>query len=94
MALRSIAKAFGSTEFIWATNLSLRPDMLGLMNGSARSEDDVIKLSDRMKKRADLRDVKLLFMREAAAKNNTEIAFAVSFVYVPTAVTGGNDESE
>tara|TARA_B100000941_G_C28498484_1_gene552492 strand:- start:615 stop:2054 length:1440 start_codon:yes stop_codon:yes gene_type:complete len=91
---RSIAKAFGSTEFIWATNLSLRPDMLGLMNGSARSEDDVIKLSDRMKKRADLRDVKLLFMREAAAKNNTEIAFAVSFVYVPTAVTGGNDESE
>lgn len=91
---RSISQSFGSTEFIWAKGLSLRPDMLGFLNGSAASESHVLKLIDRMKTRPDLREIKLVYMRDAAAKDATEIDYAVSFVYVPKAVTGVNDESE
>lgn len=90
----SISQAFGSTENVWATNLSLRPDMLGLMNGSAVSESHVLKLIDRMKAQMDLHDVKLLYMRDAAVKNSTEIAYAVSFVYQPVKAAGVKNEHQ
>jgi hypothetical protein len=80
---RSISRAFVSTEFIWASNLSLRPDMVGLMNGYARSKDHIVQLIDRMKLQNDLSQIKLLYMRDSNAKNTTEIAYAVSFVYEP-----------
>jgi hypothetical protein len=64
------------------------------MNGSASSENQVLKLIDRMKAQPDLRDVKLLYMRDAATKNVAEIAYAVSFIYQPVTAGGVKHESE
>lgn len=91
---RSISQAFGSTEFIWAKSLALRPDMLGFLNGSAASESHVLKLIDRMKALPELQDIKLVYMRDAASRDASEIDYAVSFVYVPKTAKGVEHESE
>ncbi|MAX23121.1 MAG: hypothetical protein CMJ19_01340 [Phycisphaeraceae bacterium] len=91
---RSISRAFGSTEHIWASNLSLRPDMMGLMNGYAHSKDHIVHLIDRMKNQPDLSQIKLLYMRDSNAKNDTEIAYAISFVYEPAKATAKPSEPQ
>ena len=94
-AQRSIAIAFKSTASIWTTSLTLRADSIGLLNGAAIAEKDVLGLIDRMKERPDLSNVKLLYMRDATSKNKIEKAYAISFLYLPVTVQGGSsDESK
>lgn len=94
-AQRSVAIAFQSTASIWATHFTLKPDGMGLLNGAAVTEKDILGLIDRVKARPDLHNVKLLYMRDATSKNKTEKAYAISFLFSTKNETGGQaDESK
>jgi hypothetical protein len=82
--LRAVTYAFPAEGGIYATNLRLDEDMQGVVSGKAERESMVLGVLDRLKAAPHFADVKPLYLREAG-RGQREIAFAVSFRYVPGA---------
>ncbi|MFO8013901.1 MAG: hypothetical protein R6X20_11430 [Phycisphaerae bacterium] len=82
--LRAVTYAFPAEGGIYATNLRLDEAMEGVVSGKAERESMVLGVLDRLKAAPHFAEVKPLYLREAG-RGQREIAFAVSFRYVPGA---------
>jgi hypothetical protein len=78
--LRSITQTFPEDGKIWASNLTVREDMQGVLTAHAQDEKGVLEVLDRLKSNHAFADVKMLQIR-AAGGQSTEVAFSVSFSY-------------
>jgi len=78
--LRTITLCFPVEGRAWTSNLSLREDMRGILNGRAVDEKSVLDVLDQMKSSRALAGVKLLQMRGSGTKN-AEITFGISFAF-------------
>ncbi|MGD0092943.1 MAG: hypothetical protein ABSE73_23775, partial [Planctomycetota bacterium] len=78
--LRALTLSFPEEGRIWASSVTLREDMRGILTGHAVDEKSVLDVLDQMKSGHALTDVKVLHMRSAGTKNS-QIAFGISFAF-------------
>ena len=76
--LRRLTGAFPEEGNIWTTSVALRSGGQGVLSGKSIEESAVLDVVDRMDSTGGFSDVKLLFMREAAA-GSREVSFTISF---------------
>jgi hypothetical protein len=79
--LRTLTLSFPEESRVWATHLSMREDMKGILTGRAADEKSVLDLLDKLKTSPLLSDIKMLQMRSSGGKN-PEISFSVSFAFI------------
>ncbi len=79
--LRAVTLCFPDKERIWASTLSVRDDMKGIMTGGASDSKTVLELLDHLKNNAAFADVKMLQMRESEGKN-AEVTYSIAFSYL------------
>jgi hypothetical protein len=78
--LRAVTLCFPEEGRVWASSVSLREDMRGILMGRAGDEKSVLDVLDRLKASRSLANVKMLHIRGTGAKS-TEISFGISFLY-------------
>jgi len=83
--LRAVTLAFPAEGGIYATNLRVDDALQGVVSGKAERDAMVLDVLDRLKGAPHFTDVKPLYLREAG-RGQREVAFAVSFRYVPEAI--------
>jgi len=76
--LRRLTQAFPEEGTIWTTSIALRAGGQGVLSGKSVEKSAVLDVVDRMNSAGGFSDVKLLFMREAAA-GSREVSFTISF---------------
>ena len=82
--LRAVTLTFPAEGGIYATNLRVDEELQGVVSGKAERESMVLGVLDRLKGSPRFTDVKPLYLREAG-RGQREIAFAVSFRFIPGA---------
>jgi len=78
--LRTITLCFPEEGRAWASSISLREEMRGILTGRAVDEKSVLEVLDRLTSSPALSHVKMLHMRGTGTKSS-EISFGISFVY-------------
>lgn len=78
--LRAVTLCFPEEGRAWASSVSLREDMRGILMARAADEKSVLDVLDRLKASRTLTNVKMLHMRGTGAKS-TEISFGISFLF-------------
>ena len=79
--LRTLTLCFPEEGRVWASTLSIRDDMKGILSGGASDEKIVLDLIDKLKVNPAFTDLKLLQMRESEGKNS-EVSFTIAFSYL------------
>lgn len=79
--MRVITLAFPEEGRVWASNLSVREDLHGVLTGHAADEKSVLDVLDSLKSSPFLAEVKMLHMHGSGTKV-TEISFSISFIYL------------
>jgi hypothetical protein len=78
--LRELTMTFRNDEQIYVTNLNLRDNRKGTIQGKAARDKIVRDLLDRMKKNPSFGDVRMQEIRETGGKTN-EFSFTITFTY-------------
>ncbi|MCY3023882.1 MAG: hypothetical protein NTW87_33300 [Planctomycetota bacterium] len=78
--LRTVTLCFPEEGRAWASSISVREDMRGILTGRAVDEKSVLDVLDRLKSSRALASVKMLHMRGTGTKS-AEVSFGMSFVF-------------
>jgi len=78
--LRRLTLAFPEDGRVWATNLTIKDNLEGVLSGEGVDNQSVLDFLDKLKASGVLPDMKVLYMREKGGSSR-DVAFAISFSF-------------